>query len=153
MELCLWCEYSITVGIAARSSALIVLVRRSTAVHIVDRREFVTFVTRSWSVMRRRTSALTHCTHPNNQRTAISIIVPHVWCITTLSGYKFGWFCLWLSNVGLSGPCSKESSGWMFLLVPAHPGFPRQIPQSRKTVVCVCVCVVASSHYLSCWEL
>jgi len=30
-----------------------------------------------------------------------------------------------------------ESSGWMFLLVPAHPGFPGQIPQSRKTVVCV----------------
>ena len=29
------------------------------------------------------------------------------------------------------------------LLVPAHPGFPGQIPQSRKTVVC-CVCV---GHY------
>ena len=29
----------------------------------------------------------------------------------------------------------------MFLLVPAHPGFPGQIPQSRKTVVC-CVCSV-----------
>jgi len=27
----------------------------------------------------------------------------------------------------------------MFLLVPAHPGFPGQIPQSRKTVVCLCV--------------
>jgi len=27
----------------------------------------------------------------------------------------------------------------MFLLVPAHPGFPGQIPQSRKTVVCVCM--------------
>jgi len=26
----------------------------------------------------------------------------------------------------------------MFLLVRAHPGFPRQIPQSRKTVV-LCV--------------
>ena len=25
----------------------------------------------------------------------------------------------------------------MFLLVPAHPGFPGQIPQSRKMVVCV----------------
>ena len=25
----------------------------------------------------------------------------------------------------------------MFLLVPAHPGCPGQIPQSRKTVVCV----------------
>jgi len=29
----------------------------------------------------------------------------------------------------------------MFLLVPAHLGFPGQIPQSRKTVVC-CVCVL-----------
>jgi len=28
----------------------------------------------------------------------------------------------------------------MFLLVPAYPGFPGQIPQSRKMVVCVCVC-------------
>ena len=27
----------------------------------------------------------------------------------------------------------------MFLLVPAHPGCPGQNPQSRKTVVCVCV--------------
>jgi len=27
------------------------------------------------------------------------------------------------------------------LLVPAHPGFPGQIPQSRKTVVCV-LCVL-----------
>jgi len=27
-------------------------------------------------------------------------------------------------------------------VVPAHPGFPGQIPQSRKTVVCVCVCCV-----------
>jgi len=27
----------------------------------------------------------------------------------------------------------------MFLLVPAHPGFPGQIPQSLKTVVCVCL--------------
>jgi len=34
-----------------------------------------------------------------------------------------------------------ECSGWMFLLVPAHPGCPGQFPQSRKTVVCVCVCV------------
>ena len=28
------------------------------------------------------------------------------------------------------------------LLVPAHPGFPGQIPQSRKTVVVVVVVVV-----------
>jgi len=36
-----------------------------------------------------------------------------------------------------------ECSGWMFLLVPAHPGCPGQFPQSRKTVVCVCVCATA----------
>jgi len=29
--------------------------------------------------------------------------------------------------------------GWMFLLVPAHLGCPGQIPQSHKTVVCVCI--------------
>ena len=35
----------------------------------------------------------------------------------------------------------------MFLLVPAHPGFPGQIPQSRKTVVlCVCVCNCMHTH-------
>ena len=28
------------------------------------------------------------------------------------------------------------------LLVPAHPGFPGQIPQSRKTVVCVCTVIL-----------
>jgi len=33
----------------------------------------------------------------------------------------------------------------MFLLVPAHPGFPGQIPQSRKTVVCVCVTIKVAS--------
>jgi len=40
----------------------------------------------------------------------------------------------------------------MFLLVPAHPGFPGQIPQSRKTVV-LCVCYLRAvglcSHCLS----
>jgi len=30
-------------------------------------------------------------------------------------------------------------SGWMFLLVPAHPGCPGQNPESHKMVVCVCV--------------
>jgi len=40
-----------------------------------------------------------------------------------------------------------ESSGWMFLLVPAHPGFPGQIPQSRKTVV-LCVCVISYSIWV-----
>ena len=33
------------------------------------------------------------------------------------------------------------------LLVPAHPGFPGQIPQSRKTVVCVVSC-----HYMQAIE-
>jgi len=31
----------------------------------------------------------------------------------------------------------------MFLLLPAHPGCPGQIPQSRKMVVCVCVYILA----------
>jgi len=36
----------------------------------------------------------------------------------------------------------------MFLLVPAHPGFPGQIPQSRKMVVCVCVHGLSASAEL-----
>jgi len=36
----------------------------------------------------------------------------------------------------------------MFLLVPAHPGCPGQIPQSRKTVVCVCVLSVSFSLFV-----
>jgi len=28
-------------------------------------------------------------------------------------------------------------SGWMFVLVPAHPGCPGQNPESHKTVECV----------------
>ena len=36
----------------------------------------------------------------------------------------------------------------MFLLVPAHPGFPGQIPQSRKTVVC-CVCNRQKEFFLN----
>ena len=35
----------------------------------------------------------------------------------------------------------------MFLLVQAHPGCPGQNPESRKTVVCVCVCVHSSPVY------
>jgi len=34
----------------------------------------------------------------------------------------------------------------MFLLVPAHPGCPGQIPQSHKTVVCVCVCTQVTRY-------
>ena len=32
---------------------------------------------------------------------------------------------------------SHNISGWMFLLLPAHPGCPGQNPQSRKTVECI----------------
>ena len=39
----------------------------------------------------------------------------------------------------------------MFLLVPAHPGFPGQIPQSRKTVVCVCVLLL--QRFTAPWTL
>ena len=35
------------------------------------------------------------------------------------------------------------------LLVPAHPGFPGQIPQSRKTVVLCCVCVCVDECFTS----
>ena len=35
------------------------------------------------------------------------------------------------------------------LLVPAHPGFPGQIPQSRKTVVVVVVVVVVDNKMQS----
>jgi len=34
----------------------------------------------------------------------------------------------------------------MFLLVLAHPGCPGQFPQSRKTVVCVCVYTNSERH-------
>ena len=46
----------------------------------------------------------------------------------------------------------QSQCGWMFLLVPAHPGCPGQIPQSRKMVVCVwvyqsqCVCKLVCTH-------
>jgi len=39
-------------------------------------------------------------------------------------------------------------SGWMFLLVPAHPGCLGQIPHSRKMVLC-CVCVCVPSFNIS----
>jgi len=39
----------------------------------------------------------------------------------------------------------------MFLLVPAHPGFPGQIPQSRRTVVCVLTLLVGQQEgHLAC---
>jgi len=41
----------------------------------------------------------------------------------------------------------------MFLLVPAHPGCPGQIPQSRKTVVCVCVwCSIVNKSVWNHWR-
>jgi len=41
----------------------------------------------------------------------------------------------------------------MFLLVPVHPGFPGQIPQSRKTVVLCVVCLSKISLvYLLAWH-
>jgi len=36
----------------------------------------------------------------------------------------------------------------MFLLIPAHPGCPRQNPESNKTVVCVCVCLIDHEDYM-----
>jgi len=41
----------------------------------------------------------------------------------------------------------------MFLLVPAHPGCPGQIPQSRKMVVCVCVCYYVSLCFIFCFSV
>jgi len=49
----------------------------------------------------------------------------------------------------------------MFLLVPAHPGFPGQNPESCKTIVYVCVCflfitlghVYLGKHKASVWCL
>jgi len=38
-----------------------------------------------------------------------------------------------------------DDHGWMFLLVPAHPGCPGQNPESRKRL-CVCVCVCVYTH-------
>jgi len=35
----------------------------------------------------------------------------------------------------------------MFLLVPTHPGCPGQFPQSRKTVVCVCMYASILYHF------
>jgi len=47
----------------------------------------------------------------------------------------------WRKQIGMIDD-HDECSGWMFLLVPAHPGCPGQFPQSHKTVVCVCVFLV-----------
>jgi len=43
----------------------------------------------------------------------------------------------WRKQIGMIVD-HDECCGWMFLLVPAHPGCPGQFPESRKTVVCVC---------------
>ena len=49
----------------------------------------------------------------------------------------------WRKQIGMIVD-HNECSGRMFLLVPVYPGCPGQIPQSRKTVVCVCVCVITT---------
>ena len=46
----------------------------------------------------------------------------------------------WRKQIGMID--DHDECEWLFLLVPAHPGSSGQIPQSRKTVVCVCVCVI-----------
>jgi len=43
-----------------------------------------------------------------------------------------------LMPLSLTVSCSSESR-----LVPAQPGSPGQIHEGRKTVVCMCVCVLA----------
>ena len=42
----------------------------------------------------------------------------------------------------------NPEDGKMYLLVPAHPSCPRQSPESRKMVVCVCyqLSVTTSFH-------
>jgi len=39
--------------------------------------------------------------------------------------------------------CTMSVSGWMFLLVLAHPGCPGENPKSHKMVVCVRLCMHA----------
>ena len=41
-------------------------------------------------------------------------------------------------------------SGWMFLLVPAHPGRPGQRAVKRSCVF-VCVCVLTDDRHLALW--
>jgi len=55
----------------------------------------------------------------------------------------------WRKQIGMIDD-HDECSGWMFLLVPAHPGCPGQFPQSRKTVVCVCVFVAIEGQVTIC---
>jgi len=39
-----------------------------------------------------------------------------------------------------------DVSGWMFLLVPAHPSSPGRNPESRKMGVCVCMHACVCAH-------
>jgi len=55
----------------------------------------------------------------------------------------------WRKQIGMIDD-HDELSGWMFLLVPAHPGCPGQIPQSRKMVVCVWEVNLKSVHWNGC---
>ena len=65
-------------------------------------------------------------------------------------GWGAGLHMAQLMPLPLTVSCfSKIQIGFTFL-VPAHPGFPGQIPQSRKTVVCcvVCYCNILKSSLL-----
>jgi len=55
---------------------------------------------------------------------------PDCWCI-----------CLCYLHFAPENP----EDGEMYLLAPAHPGCPRQSPQSRKMVMCVCYSIFAFS--------
>jgi len=47
--------------------------------------------------------------------------------------------CIILNTIFVYLCIFRNLDGWMFLLVPAHPGCPGQSPESRKMVVCECV--------------
>jgi len=71
-------------------------------------------------------------------------------CFVLRKSNTYSYFCS--AFIGLDAMCRSrwrkqigmiddhdECGGWMFLLVPAQPGCPGQITQSRKMIVCVCV--------------
>jgi len=60
--------------------------------------------------------------------------------------WKTVFYCLYEPWIGMIDD-HDECSGWMFLLVPAHPGCPGQNPNRRKTVVCVCVLDQVTLNY------
>ena len=56
------------------------------------------------------------------ERTNGVVVHPDCWCV-----------CLCYFHFASENP----EDGEMYLLVPAHPGYPRQSPESRKMFVCV----------------